>query len=129
MTERRRLLIVDDEEDLLFMISLAAEATGKFEVETARDGAEALAKAREFHPDAILLDGVMPKLDGFEVCRRLRADPGTSGIGVIILSAGDPGRSEAAARAVGADRFVRKPYEQSVLMMTVLAVCEDRRSA
>jgi two-component system alkaline phosphatase synthesis response regulator PhoP len=127
--KRKKLLIVDDEEDLLFMVSLAAEATGKFIVETAKDGEEGLAKARELHPDAIVLDGIMPKMDGFEVCRRLRTDPATSGIGIVILSAGDPGRAEAAAREVGADRFVRKPYEQAVLMKTVLAVCSARGAA
>ena len=127
--KRKKLLVVDDEEDLLFMVSLAAEATGRFVVETARDGEEGLAKARAFLPDAVVLDGIMPKMDGFEVCRRLRADPATSAIGVVILSAGDPGRAEAAAREVGADRFVRKPYEQAALMKTVLAVCASRRSA
>jgi DNA-binding response OmpR family regulator len=131
MAERKRnkLLVVDDEEDLLFMVSLAAEATGKFIVETAKDGEEGLLKAREFRPDAVVLDGIMPKMDGFEVCRRLRADPTTKNIGVVILSAGDPGRAEAAARDAGADRFVRKPYEQAVLMKTVIAVCSSRRSA
>ena len=79
---RRTLLVVDDEEDLLFMVALAAEATGKFDVVTARDGEEGLAKARRLIPDAVVLDGIMPRMDGFELCRRLREDPETRGIGV-----------------------------------------------
>jgi two-component system phosphate regulon response regulator PhoB/two-component system alkaline phosphatase synthesis response regulator PhoP len=117
----KRLLIVDDEEDLLFMVSLAAEATGKFVVETARDGEEGLAKARQFRPDVVVLDGIMPRMDGFELCRRLRADAVMKNMPVVMLSAGDPGRSEASARDAGVDRFVRKPYEQAELMRVVLA--------
>jgi CheY-like chemotaxis protein len=117
----KRLLIVDDEEDLLFMVSLAAEATGRFVIETARDGEEGLAKARARRPDVAVLDGIMPKMDGFELCRRLRAEPGTKDTPIVILSAGDPGRAEAEARAAGADRFVRKPYDQAELMRVVLA--------
>ena len=122
----KRLLIVDDEEDLLFMVSLAAEATGKFVVATARDGEEGLAKARALRPDVVVLDGIMPKMGGFELCRRLRADPATKDTPVVILSAGDPGRAEAEARAAGADRFVRKPYDQAELMKVVLAAGAKR---
>jgi len=121
MAERKKLLIVDDEEDLLFMVSFAAEATGRFEVETARDGEEGLAKALDFLPDAVILDGIMPRMDGYELCRRLREDPKTRGAAVVMLSAGDPGRSEASAREAGADRFMRKPYEQAELMRVVLS--------
>lgn len=121
MAERKKLLIVDDEEDLRFMVSFAAESTGKFDVITAKDGEEGLAKAREFRPDAVILDGIMPRMDGYEMCRRLREDPKTAGAAVVMLSAGDPGRSEASAREAGADRFMRKPYEQTELMRVVLS--------
>lgn len=121
-----RLLIVDDEEDLLFMVSLAAESTGKFVVETARDGEEGLAKARLFRPDVVLLDAIMPKMDGFEMCQRLRSDPVMKDMPVVMLSAGDPGRTEASARAAGADRFMRKPYEQDELMRVLLAAGAKR---
>jgi DNA-binding response OmpR family regulator len=125
----RRLLIVDDEEDLLFMAGLAAESTGQFVVETAHDGKEGLAKARSFRPDVVLLDGLMPKMDGFELCRRLRADPRTRRLPIVILSAGDPTRYQAQALAAGADRFVRKPYDQEELMRLLLSLRRRRSRA
>jgi two-component system OmpR family response regulator len=121
--ERKRLLIVDDEEDLLFMASMAAESTGKFAVEKARDGKDGLAKARRFRPDVAVIDGLMPVMDGFELTRRLRADPRTKGLPIVILSAGEPVRCEALALAAGADRFVRKPYDQDELLRLLLLLC------
>jgi two-component system phosphate regulon response regulator PhoB len=122
-SELKKLLIVDDEEDLLFMAALAAEATGKFVVETARDGEEGLAKALRFRPDVAVLDGLMPRMDGFELCRRLRAAPQTRDLPIVMLSAGEPGRCEALARGAGADRFVRKPYAQDELNDLLLSLC------
>jgi two-component system OmpR family response regulator len=118
----KRLLLVDDEEDLLFMAALAAESTGRFVVEKARDGQEGLAKALRFRPDVAVIDGIMPKVDGFELTRRLRADFRMKGLPIVILSAGEPVRSEALALASGADRFVRKPYDQDELMKLLLTL-------
>jgi DNA-binding response OmpR family regulator len=123
----KRLLFVDDEEDLLFMASLAAESTGEFVVENARDGGEGLAKAFRFHPDVAVLDGIMPGMDGFELCRRLRADRRTKRLPIVILSAGEPVRCEALAFAAGADRFVRKPYDQDELMRLLRALCRKEK--
>ncbi len=117
-----RLLIVDDEEDLLFMLGLATESTGRFVVEKARDGADGLSKALRFRPDVAVIDGIMPKVDGFELCRRLRANPRTQRMPIVILSAGEPIRYEALAIAAGADRFVRKPYDQDELMRLLLSL-------
>ena len=121
-TAPKRLLIVDDEEDLLFMAGLAAESTGRFVVEKARDGAEGLVKARRFRPDVAVIDGIMPKVDGYELCRRLRADSRMKSLPIVILSAGEPVRGEALALAAGADRFVRKPYDQKELMQLLLTL-------
>ena len=122
----KRLLIVDDEEDLLFMLALSAESTGEFVVEKARDGKEGLAKALRFHPDAAVLDGIMPVMDGFELCRRLRANPRTKRLPIVILSAGEPARCEALAKTAGADRFVRKPYDQGELMRLLLSLSRKK---
>ncbi|MFI5362517.1 MAG: PleD family two-component system response regulator [Elusimicrobiota bacterium] len=118
----RKLLLVDDEEDLLFMAGLAAESTGKFVVEKARDGREGLAAAFRFRPDVAVVDSLMPKMDGFELCRRLRADSRTRRLPIVILSADEPVRTQVRALAAGADRFVRKPYDQDELMELLLSL-------
>jgi CheY-like chemotaxis protein len=123
----KRLLIVDDEEDLLFMASMAAESTGKFSVEKARDGRDGLVKALRFRPDVAVIDGLMPVMDGFELTRRLRADPRTKRLPIVILSAGEPVRTEALAIAAGADRFVRKPYDQDELQRLLLSLCRKAK--
>lgn len=112
----RKLLIVDDEEDLLFMLSLAARRDGKFVVETARDSKEGFDKAMSFQPDVAVIDALMPGPDGFELCRRLRERPGTRSLPIVILSAGEPVRGRALSSAAGADRYVRKPYDQEALL-------------
>jgi CheY-like chemotaxis protein len=119
----RRLLVVDDEEDLLFMVALAARSGGRFTVETARDAEEGLAKARSFRPDVALIDGIMPGMDGYDMCRRLRSDPRTRRLPIVLLSAGEPLRGEARALAAGADRYVRKPYDQDALLSLLATLC------
>lgn len=123
----KKLLLVDDEEDLLFIAALAAESSGRFVVEKARDGKEGLAKALRFRPDVAVIDGIMPKLDGFELTRRLRADARTKSLPIVILSAGEPVRCEAQALAAGADRFVRKPYDQDELLRLLLSLRRSER--
>ena len=118
--------MVDDEEDLLFLLALAAKNTGKFLVQTALDGEDALAKAVAFRPDIAVIDGVMPKMDGFELCRSLRASPRTGRLAIVMLSAGEPIRGKARALAAGADRYVRKPYDQDALMRLLLSLGRPR---
>ena len=125
----KKLLIVDDEEDLLFMLALSAESAGKFVVDKARDGREGLAEALRFHPDVAVIDGIMPVMDGFELCRRLRANPRTKRLPIVILSAGEPVRCEALASAAGADRFVRKPYDSDELMRLLLSLSRKEKRA
>ena len=124
---RKKLLFVDDEEDLLYMAALSAESTGKFVVEKARDGREGFAKAVRFHPDIAVIDGIMPRMDGFELTRRLRADRRTRRLPIVILSAGEPVRCEALALASGADRFVRKPYDSDELLRLLLSLSRKEK--
>lgn len=119
----KKLLIVDDEEDLLFMLSLAARREGGFEVETARDAREGLAKALSFRPDVAVIDAVMPGVDGFELCRRLRAEPRTRDLPIVILSASEPVRGKALASDAGADGYVLKPYDQEALLSLLGSLC------
>lgn len=118
---RKRLLIVDDEVDLVEMLSLRLQAQGRWDIEAAYDGDEGLEKARADHPDIVLLDTVMPKVDGWEVCRQLRSDPGTRDAKIIVMTAAGTG-AEAAAREAGADLLVRKPYEFSELLGALSAL-------
>jgi CheY-like chemotaxis protein len=125
----KKLLVVDDEEDLLFMLGLAARAGGRFVVETARDAREGLAKACSFHPDVAVIDALMPGVDGFELCRRLRERAETSLIPIVILSASEPCRCAELSSAAGADAYVPKPYDQAALLATLGSLSERGKKA
>jgi CheY-like chemotaxis protein len=110
-----RVLVVDDDPDIRAFVELALEDEG-YEVASAVDG-EALVQAREQHPDVILLDLMMPGMDGVEVSRRLRDDPATAAIPVIVMSAHDRIRALAAQMAVQ-DRLP-KPFQIDQMYATV----------
>lgn len=113
MTEERpraRVLVVDDEPDLIRILEFGLRAAG-YQVEIAADGQEGLKKAREIRPDIILLDLMLPKLDGYKVCRLLKFDERYRQIPIIILSARTQEGDQALAKEMGANRFVTKPYE------------------
>lgn len=120
--ERRRVLIVDDEEDLVDMLALRLESTGLFEVERAHDGVAGLERAHRSRPDVVLLDNIMPGIDGWEVCRRLRADPESRNAAVVIMTAGAPTESQRKAREVAADALILKPYDQAEVIQTLRTV-------
>lgn len=100
MKEKQRILIVDDNRALVLASERVLQKNG-FDVITAFNGLEGLEKARAEKPDLIILDIVMPKLDGYEVCRQLKSDPDTTRIPVIILSAKGEIDTSKAAPAVG----------------------------
>lgn len=106
------LLVVDDEPKALILLRHLAEPEGH-RVLTAERGADALAQ-RE-HPDVILLDVMMPEMDGFEVCRRLRADPALATVPIILLTALDDRESRLHGLEAGADDFITKPFDSSEL--------------
>src|SRR5678816_2663777 len=107
---RARVLVVDDEPDLIRILQFGLQAIN-FHVETASDGQEALKKAREIKPDIILLDLMLPKLDGYKVCRLLKFDDRFKHIPIIILSARTQEGDQTLALEMGANRFVTKPYD------------------
>jgi two-component system, OmpR family, alkaline phosphatase synthesis response regulator PhoP len=118
MTEERpraRVLVVDDEPDLIRILEFGLRAAG-YQVEIAADGQEGLKKAREIRPDIILLDLMLPKLDGYKVCRLLKFDERYRQIPIIILSARTQEGDQALAKEMGANRFVTKPYEFSEIL-------------
>jgi two-component system, OmpR family, alkaline phosphatase synthesis response regulator PhoP len=112
---RARVLVVDDEADLVRILQFGLQSIG-YHVETASDGQEALKKAREMKPDIILLDLMLPKLDGYKVCRLLKFDERYKNIPIIILSARTQEGDQLLAMEMGANRFITKPYDfQEVL--------------
>ncbi|GAB6175362.1 response regulator transcription factor [Desulfobaculum senezii] len=115
------ILIVEDDEDILQLLSFNFESAG-FVVNTARDGKDGLMKAREKHPDIVLLDLMLPGMDGFEVCRELKREETTSAIPVIMLTARGQEVDRIVGLELGADDYVVKPFSFRELMLRVRAV-------
>ena len=105
-----KILLVDDEPDIVETAAFMLRIHG-YTVYTASDGLECIEKARCDQPDIILLDIMMPGMDGYEVCRKLKTDNGTKHIPVIMLSAKDNDMTSRAADAYGADDYVIKPFD------------------
>jgi CheY-like chemotaxis protein len=116
--KKNKILFIEDEPDQIMMISLRLEKNG-YEVVPARDGEEGLRKAREEKPDLILLDVIMPGIDGLEVCRRLKEDPETRHIPVISTTAAGVDDIERRCFSAGADDCVRKPYASAELLAKI----------
>jgi len=110
-----RLLCADDEEDIRTILQLALGLDPEFEVELVESGEAALARARVAKYDAILLDGMMPGLDGYETCRRLKAEPATAGIPVVFLTAKTQRAEVERALTLGAVACLMKPFDPMTL--------------
>jgi len=121
------VLVADDDPDIIRFVEVNLRLEG-FQVETARDGAQALDKALDLQPALVLLDVRMPIIDGFAVCERLRADDRGAAIPVILLTANIPVSADYQhAREVGADDFVVKPFDPGDLMVRVRALVQAGR--
>jgi DNA-binding response OmpR family regulator len=105
----KKVLVCDDEPYIIESVSYVVRKAG-FDVLTAEDGEESLHQAKTAHPDLIFLDIMMPKLSGYEVCRRLKQDPATRGIYIIMLTARGQQEDEQKALELGADEFMTKPF-------------------
>jgi DNA-binding response OmpR family regulator len=114
MPDKKKILLADDEEDIKAVVSLYLKSRG-YEVITAFDGLAALDMARAEKPDLILLDVMMPVVNGFEVCTRLKADEATRHIPVVMLSAMAQSESVDKGLSAGAVDYVVKPFEPSRL--------------
>ncbi|MFC1807452.1 response regulator transcription factor [Candidatus Omnitrophota bacterium] len=113
--ENTRILLVDDEKDLVDMVSMRLEASG-YDVSIARDGQAALQMARRDIPDLIILDLMLPILDGFKVCRMLKFDEKYKHIPIIMFTARVQEDDKKIGEEVGADAYVTKPFEPAVLL-------------
>ena len=111
----KKILIVDDEVYILHILDFSLGAEG-YEVITAADGEEAIERAKKEKPDLVVLDIMMPKVDGFEACRRLKADPETSPIPVILLTAKGREVDRRMGMEVGADDYIVKPFSPNKLI-------------
>ena len=112
---RNKILIVDDEPDILDVLKYNLEKEG-FEVQKAKNGKRAIEKAYSFNPDLILLDIMMPQMDGIEVCRKLREDSKFAQTYIVFLTARSEEYSEVAGFDVGADDYVVKPIRPRSLI-------------
>ncbi len=121
MQQTQRILIADDNETNRDILEARLTANG-YEVLHAGDGEEALAAAKEQRPDLILLDVMMPKLDGFEVCRRLKADPALSFVPIILVTAKADSKDVVEGLDAGADEYLTKPIDQKALVARVKAL-------
>ena len=121
-TEPMKLLVVDDDPALLMVAALALEDAGGFEVLQACGGVEAIEMARAHRPDAILIDLVMPDLDGPAVLARLRAAPETASIPVIFHTAKDAPLEGRRLVALGAKGVIAKPFDPRALAAEILRI-------
>lgn len=115
---RKRILIVEDEADLRDLLMWAL-ARSDFEIAVAEDGETAIRKARSAIPDLVVLDLMLPKLDGFQVCRQLRAWPETTHVPVLVVSASAAPDSSTRSRECGANDFIAKPFSVRELVQRI----------
>lgn len=126
LQKARRVLVVEDENDLVDLLSFNLKKAG-YEVESATDGRSALAKIAQTPPDLILLDLMLPELTGTEVATRVRANPATASIPIIMLTAKVEEVDQLVGLTIGADDYVTKPFSIKVLLARIEAIL--RRSA
>lgn len=114
----KKILIVDDEPNIVISLDFLMKREG-FEVAVAADGEEALAQVATFQPDLVLLDVMMPKKSGFEVCEALRADPAHAALKIVMVTAKGRDTEVAKGLAIGADAYVTKPFATKELVARV----------
>ena len=123
----KRILLAEDTDALSDLMKQLLEEAG-YEVAQARDGEDCLARVASFQPDLLILDLMMPRLHGVEVLRRLREQPATRPLGVIVCTARAFKTDFAAAAELGAYAFLRKPHGNTQLLEAVAAFFADRKS-
>ena len=115
MSEKKKILLVDDEEDLRKMLKFRLEAVN-YEVREAGDGQEGLDKARSSWPDLIILDLMLPKIDGYKVCRMIKFDEKHKHKPIIMFTARAQEKDKLIGKEMGADAYITKPFEPEVLL-------------
>ena len=126
MSPRPLVLVADDDPDILLLITVTLERDG-YEVVAARDGLGALKAAIECVPHLVLLDLMMPGLDGYEVTRRLRGERLTKDIPIVIVTAAAEEHQAARALEAGADAYMKKPFSPRELLAKTASLILERR--
>ena len=106
---QKKILIADDNENIREALTYLLEDEG-YSLHIAKDGAETLKKVKEFRPDVLLLDVMMPEVNGYDVCRSIKNDPDLKSIYVIMLTAKGQAAEQERGREAGADEYVVKPF-------------------
>jgi two-component system phosphate regulon response regulator PhoB len=125
---KAKILVVDDEPDALELIGFNLKSAG-FDVLTADDGEAALQLARTHQPDLVLLDLMLPEVDGLEVCKILRRDPATSAVPIIMVTAKAAEMDRVLGLELGADDYVTKPFSPRELVLRVKNLLRRRHAA
>jgi two-component system alkaline phosphatase synthesis response regulator PhoP len=124
----KKILIVEDDPSVLRATSYILEKEG-YEVLSAENGLEGLKKARESSPDLLILDVMLPGIDGFEICHILRGEPRTAQLPILMFSAKGQDSDKATGLKVGADEYLTKPVDREVLLSKVAAWLSARGSS
>lgn len=122
MADSLRVVLIDDDPDLRKLVQLTLEFTAGFEVMTAADGAQGIEAVRREKPDVAVVDVMMPEMDGYEVCRRLKGDSATSHVPVVFLTARKELNDQRAVEA-GAHGVIVKPFEPDRLADQLRELC------
>jgi DNA-binding response OmpR family regulator len=128
MSKIPSVLIADDEPNILLSLQFLMKKTG-YEVRTAKDGEEALAEISRAAPDLVLLDVMMPKIDGFSICERIRANPEWNDVRIIMLTARGRDIEREKGLALGADDYITKPFSTKDAIARVEAALARSRKA
>ena len=123
-----KILIVDDEADIIEFIKYLLEREA-YLVDSACNGSEALLKSKTFKPDLILMDVMMPVMDGIEACRQIKSHPETKNVFIIFLTARSEEYSEIAGFEAGADDYINKPVKPRVLLSRIKAILKRGKNA
>jgi CheY-like chemotaxis protein len=116
---KRTILIVDDDESIRRLIATTLEDVSGYRLEQAGDGEEAVRRALDATPAIVFLDIQMPRVDGFETCRRMRSEPTLAATTIVVLTGESGDRAERTAQAAGADLFLTKPFSPLHLLQLV----------
>jgi DNA-binding response OmpR family regulator len=120
----KTVLIVDDEEYIVTSLEYVMKSAG-YKVVVAYDGEQAIAKTKETAPDLLILDVMMPKLDGFEVCQKIRANPLWKSIRIIMLTAKGRDSEREKGMSLGADAYMTKPFSTRDILKRVMELLGD----
>ncbi|HJS39247.1 MAG TPA: response regulator [Burkholderiales bacterium] len=121
----KKVLIVDDEPNIVAALEFLLEKNG-YEVQVAANGVDALAQLDAFGPDLVLLDVMVPKLSGYEVCQRMRTEPKWRDIRIVMLSAKGREVEVSKGMSLGADLYVTKPFSSAELVATINELLRPR---